>query len=312
MTGRIRRRSGRERPLERGSTLAPNLAILGSTLLWGSLWIPLRQMHQAGMGGPLATTAGFLLPFVLLLPLAVARWRRIRAGGLPLAAVGFCLALSIALYAEGLVRGQVARVILLFYLTPVWSSLLGRLLLGEPLTARRLATIGLGLAGMLVIFGTGVGAPVPTSIADWMGLVAGVTWGLAMVYAYRTASRPSFDRIFVQFAFLGPLFFLLTLIPGSESQAQLDPARLVHSAPWLLAFALIWLLPVVWLTIYGASRLAPGRVAICLMLEIVVGLTTATLLTDEPFGPRELVGALLILSASGVEIGATSRLAPFR
>jgi drug/metabolite transporter (DMT)-like permease len=157
---------------------------------------------------------------------------------------------------------------------------------------------------MLVIFGTGLRAPVPTSIADWMGLVAGVTWGLAMVYAYRTASRPSFDRIFVQFTFLAPLFFLLTLIPGSASSIRVEPTLLVQSAPWLLAFALIWLLPVVWLTIYGASRLAPGRVAICLMLEIVVGLTTATLLTDEPFGLRELVGALLIIGASGVEITA--------
>ena len=43
------------------------------------------------------------------------------------------------------------------------------------------------------------------------------------------------------------------------------------------------------------------------MLEIVVGLTTASLLTDEPFGPRELIGAVLISGACGVEIGVRSR-----
>jgi hypothetical protein len=42
------------------------------------------------------------------------------------------------------------------------------------------------------------------------------------------------------------------------------------------------------------------------MFEIVVGLTTAALLTDEPFGPREIAGAVLILGASGAEI-ATDR-----
>ena len=65
---------------------------------------------------------------------------------------------------------------------------------------------------------------------------------------------------------------------------------------------LLWMLPVVWLTIFGASHLGPGRVAIFLMLEIVVGLTTASLLTDEPFGMRELIGAVLITSACGVEM----------
>ena len=56
----------------------------------------------------------------------------------------------------------------------------------------------------------------------------------------------------------------------------------------------------------GITRTAivyPGRVAIFLMLEIVVGLTTASLLTDEPFGARELIGAVLITGACGVEIG---------
>ena len=79
----------------------------------------------------------------------------------------------------------------------------------------------------------------------------------------------------------------------------------------LLTVATIRLLPVITLTIFGASRLDPGRIAILLMLEIVVGLSSAALLTDEPFGPRELIGAVLILGASGVEIGA-SRAPPSR
>ncbi len=282
-----------------------NLAILFSALLWGTLWIPLRAMYEAGLSGRLAATAGFLLPLLLLLPAAFARRQRIVAGGWALALAGFCLALSIALYAEGVVRGQVARVILLFYLTPVWSTLLARLLLGEPITRRRVATIILGLAGMVVIFGAGARIPLPTSTAEWMGLTAGIVWALAMVYLNRTASHPSFDRVFVQFVFLAPVFFLVTLIPGRASGFSSEAWALLDSAPWLVAFALVWMLPVIWLTVFGASRLDPGRVAICLMLEVVVALTTATLLTDEPFGSRELAGAILILGASGAEITLT-------
>ena len=96
---------------------------------------------------------------------------------------------------------------------------------------------------------------------------------------------------------------LAALIPGGGDAFDLAIRGLIESAPWLAVFGTLWMLPVVWLTIFGASHLGPGRVAIFLMFEIVVGLTTASLLTDEPFGLRELIGAVLISGACGVEIG---------
>jgi drug/metabolite transporter (DMT)-like permease len=111
---------------EAGSTAAANGAILFSTLLWGTLWIPMRQMEAAGLAGAPAPAFGFLIGLIVLLPFGLARLRRVLGGGWPVAVAGFFMAATIALYAEGLVRGQVARVILLFYLTPVWSTLLGR------------------------------------------------------------------------------------------------------------------------------------------------------------------------------------------
>ena len=214
------------------------------------------------------------------------------------------MALSVALYAEGLLRGSVARVILLFYLTPVWSTLMGRFMLGEPITGLRIATIGLGLSGLAVIVGVEHGVPLPRSAAEWMALIAGVTWGLAMVYVRRTGRMAAFDRVFVQFLFVGPLFLALALIPGGRSLAAPEWQGIAGAAGWLIAFGVIWMLPVIWLTVYGGSRLDPGKVAILLLFEIIVGLTSAAILTDEPFGLRELIGAVLIMAAGGVEIFA--------
>ncbi len=286
------------------SQLGPSAAILVSGLLWGTSWIPLRQIDAAGLGSAWATAASFTLPLVLILPWAAVRARRIAAGGWPLAAAGLFMALSVALYAEGLLRGSVARVILLFYLTPVWSTLMGRFMLGEPITGLRIATIGLGLSGLAVIVGVEHGVPLPRSAAEWMALIAGVTWGLAMVYVRRTERMAAFDRVFVQFLFVGPLFLALTLVPGGRSLATPDWAGIAGAAGWLITFGVVWMLPVIWLTVYGGSRLDPGKVAILLLFEIVAGLTSAAVLTDEPFGLRELIGAVLIMAAGGVEIFA--------
>src|SRR5512140_2676592 len=171
-----------EEPDGSGATaLAPSVAILVSTLFWGTLWIPLRQLNEAGLGGPWATAAGFTIPLLVLSPFAVVRWRPIVAGGWPLAQAGFLMAACIALYAEALLRGHVARVILLFYLTPVWSTLLARVFLGDRITRARLATIALGLVGMFIVFGIGTGLPVPRVAAEWMGLLSGFLWGWSMV-----------------------------------------------------------------------------------------------------------------------------------
>lgn len=291
-----------ENDRQRAPGVAPNAAILFSTLLWGTFWIPLRQLHEAGLSDATATTASFALCLLLLLPVGLVRWRRLLAGGWPVALAGLCMALGIALYAEGLVRGQVARVILLFYLAPVWSVLLGRVMLGVPITRLRVLIIVLGFAGMLVIFGVEAGVPLPQSLGDWMGLASGLIWSLAMVYVNRTAARPDFDRVFVQFIFLAPAFYLLTLIPGPRDPVGLEAGLLLGASAWLFAFALVWVLPLVWLSVFGGSALDPGRVAIFLLFDIVIGLGTSAWLTTETLGPRELIGAALIIAAGVGEV----------
>jgi len=284
---------------------AADLAIVASTLLWGTLWIPLRKLTEAGLGGSWATAAGFTLPLLVLLPFGVAHRRSIAAAGRPLVRAGVVMAACLALYSEALLRGNVARVILLFYLTPVWSTLLARVFLGDRITAARLTTIALGLAGMFVVFGIDAGAPLPRATAEWMGLLSGLLWAAAMVALKRVGPDASeFDKIFVLFVFLGALFALLTLVPGGRPWTTPAPEILLHSAGWLMLLGLFWMPAVLWLTLYGAGRLDPGRVAVLLTFEVVIGLTSAALLTDEPFGVRELTGAVLIVAACGSEFFA--------
>lgn len=286
------------------AALWPSLAIVASAFLWGTWWIPLRQLDAAGAGGAWATSAGLVLPLLIFLPLGLINWRRILAGGWLLAVCGFLLAAAIALYGEALLRGQVARVILLFYLTPVWSSFFGWLLVAEPITSRRIATIVLGLAGMFVIFGVEEGMPMPRGMAEWMALTSGVCWGLGLAYLRQLDSVSVIDKTTVLLFFVGVVFILLTLVPGGREWSVPSTHVVMQSFGWLLAVAFIWTLPLLWLSIFGGSEIDPGRVSILLMVEIVVGLTSAALLTDEPFGMREFIGAVLITAAGTTEFFA--------
>jgi len=285
--------------------MSPSAAILLSTLFWGTLWIPLRRLDAAGIGAAWATTAGFVLPLLMLAPFALRRRRAFADGGWPLLRAGILIAACIALYAEALLRGQVARVILLFYLTPVWSILLAHVLLGERVTVTRVATVVLGLSGMFVIFGVDGGLPVPRATAEWMGLLSGLLWAASMVALRRLRPQTSvFDQTFAPFLFLGLLFLACTFVPGGRAWAAPGDAEIAPAVGWLVLVGGVWMPVVLWLTVFGGSRLDPGRVAILLMFEIVVGLISAALLTDEPFTAREAIGAVLIISASGTELVA--------
>jgi len=286
----------------RGAAWGPSIAIVASTFFWGTLWIPLRQLNEAGLGGSWATALGFAIPLAALLPVGVVRRRSLVNGGFPLVRAGALLAACIALYAEALLRGHVARVILLFYLTPVWSTLLARVLLGDRITRSRVVTIVLGLMGMFVVLGIGTALPVPRSDAEWMGLLSGLLWACSMV-ALRQVGREvsDVDKVFVQFLFLAPLFALVTALPGGRAWALPTPDVLVRSIWWLLVLGVVWMPSVLWLTMFGGSRLDPGRVAVLLMLEVVIGVGSAAVLAHEPFGARELLGAVLIVGACGSE-----------
>ncbi len=281
----------------------PSLAIFASTFIWGTWWIPLRKLDELGQGTIWLVGMGVALPALMLLPHALRHTRRIYTGGMPLLICALAWGLTCTFYAEGAMRGNVARVILLFYLTPVWSTLLARWILGEPITAQRLLTIALGMIGMSIILGNDSGTliPQPADVAEWMGLLAGMFWAVATVSIQKTRELPLLDVAFPALAMFALCFITVTLIPGGRSWQALPAAPFADALLWTLLIAVLWHLPAILLTLFGAVDVEPGRVAILLMMEVVVGVGSAALLANEVFGTREFIGALFIVSAGIAE-----------
>ncbi len=293
--------------------MRPDFAIMVSAVLWGTIWIPVRQLGGAGWDPDLAIGVSGVIAVAALLPLLSYRRRRSSLAGSRVWLLGLIFAFGLALYLEAIVRGNVARMVLLFYLMPVWSAIFGRIFRGDPITVRRIAGIVLGLSGLAVIFYDGTAIPLPAGAADFMALCSGVVWAMAFTYADAGDSKvpdPALAQALSTLVLLGPFLYVLSLVPGGREAAVVGAfsAGPMAGPVWLIALAVVWLLPAVTLTLFGAGRLQPSQASIFMMLEVAIALVSAALLIDEPFGMRETVGAILIIGASFAEfIGRTKK-----
>ena len=288
----------------RRSALLPAGAVALSAGLWGLWWLPLRALAEAGLTGPAVNLALYGIASLVLLPWFWRRRRRLAAGGRLLLGAGGLFGAALVSWNLALIEGEVVRVTLLFYLAPIWATLLGMALLGERVGRERLVSVVLGLSGAVVLLGQGIGLPLPRSLGDWLGLAAGVLFALSVTLVRKGEAIEGLEQTMVSFAtaaLLSLALLLLTPLPA----APISPAVLA----WAALAALVWLLPTTWLLLWGARFLEPGRVSLLLLFEVAVAALSAALLANEPFGLREGLGCVLILAAGAMEGAAELRAA---
>ena len=276
----------------------PALAVAGSAVMWGLWWLPLRWLAAGRLPGDWSSLAIYGAATLVLLPVAWRRRRQLAAGGAPLVLIGLCFGAVLTLWNHGVLVGDVVRVVLLFYLAPVWATGFAWLMLGERPGALRLVTVIMGLTGAAVVLGVEGGLPWPRAEGDWFGLVSGLLFALTATLIRRWPQVDGLDTSFASFAG-GALIALgfVVILPGPAPPV----ADLSGALPLAGLVAALWLLPQTWLVIWGAARLDPGRVSILLLLEVATAAASAAALTGEPFGLREMAGCALIVGAGLLE-----------
>ena len=106
-----------------------------NALVWGLSWWPFRQLQALGLHPLWATVLVYLLAVVVIVAARPgARRQLLRTPALWVLVVAS--GTTNAAFNWAMVIGDVVRVVLLFYLMPLWAVLLARLLLDEALTAK--------------------------------------------------------------------------------------------------------------------------------------------------------------------------------
>lgn len=278
------------------SSRLPLLLLFFSASLWGLTWWPVKTFAAAGLSGPWLTLLSygpvglFGLYFVLR---ERAAWRSQTRLLLLLALVG---GWANTAFIQALLLGDVVRVMLLFYLSPVWSVLGGRLFLGERVSRRRMLAVGLALMGLWLVIGGAQAFNAALSTADLLALSAGLAFAGNNLISRATQSVPMTSKTVVVFIGCG----LLSAFSVSWQDLPL-PAMTGSLALALLAYGFGWMVLATATWQYGVTHLETGRAGVILITELVVAVVSVTWFGGEQMLPRMWLGGLLIAAASLLE-----------
>jgi drug/metabolite transporter (DMT)-like permease len=284
----------------------PPLAIAGllfNAFAWGVSWWPFRELGERGLHALWATVFVYVLGVVVITVVRPRAW-----GQLLRAPALWWLVLASgatnATFNWGVTIGDVVRVVLLFYLMPVWAVLLARVLLGEPLTRPALLRLALALAGAAVVLWpaqptTGDASfawPVPSTLAEWLGLAGGVAFALTNVLLRREAAQPEMARALAMFVGGAVVAGVVALALATGSHVPWPgPAPAWGLGVGLLA---LWFLASNLTLQYGAARVPANITAVVMVSEVLFASASAVLLGASAITPTLAIGACLIVGAS--------------
>jgi drug/metabolite transporter (DMT)-like permease len=275
----------------------PALALVLNAFVWGVSWWPFRRLESVGLH-PLWATALIYAVAVIAISLArPAAWREL-AGHPALWLLVLASGTTNAAFNWAVTIGDVVRVVLLFYLMPLWAVLLARLLLDERLTRSALLRVALALAGALVIlWPAGGGLPLPRTLAEALGVLGGFSFALNNVMLRREAARSEGARALAMFVggMLVASLLALLLTPGGTVPAPPAPAPgWVAGALVLAAFFLAGSLALQ----FGATRLPANATAVIMLTEVLFASVSALALGAGTLDARLAFGGAAIVAAA--------------
>lgn len=272
------------------------LALLGNTVIWGLSWIAFKSLQGHGLHPVWATAFVFLGCTTLLL---ILRPRVIREvfGRKALLLVAFAAGATNMSFNTAVAFGDVVRVVLLFYLMPVWAILLARLVLKEPLTVQAVARIVVGLSGAgIVLYHPGMGLPLPSSWTDWLAIFGGMMFALNNVTLRGLQGVSDGARAIAMLA--GGSILGIIIGTSLSTMGLIAPVSQASSA--ILPILGLWIVLMLAANLflqYGVARLPASMTAVVMLNEVFVASVSAWALGAAHIRVQDFIGGALIMMA---------------
>jgi drug/metabolite transporter (DMT)-like permease len=279
------------------SSRLPVIVLLSASVLWGLSWLPLKQINAMGIDGIALTMSAYGILAFALTPLLIRQrriWMEHKKAMLLILLLGGGANLA---FTYALVNGEVIRVMVLFYLLPVWGVLGGKFFLKEQVDRWRWLGAGLAVIGAFIILG---GFDALAGAPGWIDLVAllsGLLFAMNNLVFRAAAAVPVISKNAVMFY---GCFVLAALLLALGAEAM--PYDTTSDA-WLavVVYAFIWLFAANMGSQWGVTHMEAGRSSIIIIMELITAVVSATLIAGERMSVPEMLGGVLILSAALIE-----------
>ena len=283
------------------------LAIFGllfGALVWGIIWYPYRLMAEAGVSGVASSfytySIATLLAAIYVVKSSLIHWRTIFKQPKTVILIGIIAGWTNLSYVLAVIDGEVMRVMLLFYLSPLWTLLLARFWLKEPITNAGFISIVIALAGASIMLAGPFSAveshlPIPRNLPEWLALSAGMGFSLTNVITRKSHHLSLQAKSFAVWIGVAAVALIFAPFLGES----FPKPSFFSLNQWLLMTGVALLLIAATLLVqFGVTQLSAIRASVLFLFELVVAAIASYYLAHEAMSLNEWIGGALIIAAA--------------
>ena len=285
---------------EQNNKSASYLAVFGllfGALCWGIIWYPYRIMAEAGVSGIVSSIYTYIIATVLAGLYFAKDWRGIFK--LPFSIVWLSLVAGWTnlSYVLAVIDGEVMRVMLLFYLSPLWTLILAHFWLKEKTHLSGYIAIAVSCVGAMIMLQQPNALPIPTNQAEWLALSSGIGFSLTNVITRKSSHLSLQAKSFA--IWIGVIVVAFLIMPFVDK--PFVAPSFFSVTHWLVLFLIaLLLIAATFLVQYGVTRITATRASVLFLFELVVAAVASYYLANESMTTNELIGGALIVIAAVV------------
>ncbi len=270
----------------------PILSLLFGAFVWGIIWYPYRLMAQAGVSGIYSSFYVFILTLAIALLYFFIAKKKISIWSKDFWILSFVAGYTNISYVLAVIDGEVVRVMLLFYLSPVWTIFLSHFMLNENTQKRHYVAAFISLFGAFVMLWQPNYFIHLDSKSDWLALSSGVGFAMTNVMTRKHQHMTINQKALA--IWIGVIMVaIICIMFDKDTMPSLDFFK-----PLDVLIAIVIALCLFFSTLlvqFGVTQIKAVEASSFFLFEIVVAAISSYLLVGETIAIKEWLGGIMII-----------------
>jgi drug/metabolite transporter (DMT)-like permease len=272
------------------------LVLFISSAGWGLTWLPIKGLTDLGLNSMHLIFAAFATGAIILLPWLIKQFSQWKLSIKFLLMIAFTGGLANAAFQTAIAHGEVVRVMILFYMLPVWSVVGGRIFLKEKIDLIRMIAVTLCLAGAFIILDVWHASWKGISWVDVLAIISGMALAATNILFRYTQTVPVMSKVSVMF--IGCTLLVSVPMVIFTSGDHLPDNNAIFYA---MLYGGIYLTLITIGTQWAVTQMEAGRSAVIIVVELVVAVVSAAMLLHTDLMLFEVFGGIMVLVAALLE-----------